>query len=248
MKNCKEIYLIGPGQSKLNYDISNLENKIIFNFSGDLVWFSENMIYPTYWTFLDPNSTTYLIDRIKTQKYNPIWFEGLKKHTKIMFHDFQGTDSFYNEGFTTSRGKDWNREVFGKTLLPSISSIFKETIKLPQKISINSYKPFYSNSPTPIFPIIVPENRIYMDKFICFILPTVLTYFEELKHIKCIGFGDFNKPRLYNNNSGGYEAYKISYNLFKNKLMDLLEFKKINIKFENRDSYFIELEKNNKNE
>ena len=92
MKSCKEIYLIGPGRSKLNYDISKLKNKIILNFSGDLVWFCENNIYPTYWTFLDPNSTIYLLDRLKDKKYNSKWFKGLKKHSKIIFHSFQGTD------------------------------------------------------------------------------------------------------------------------------------------------------------
>ena len=48
MKDCKEIYLIGPGRNKLNYDTSKLKNKVILNFSGDLMWFNKNNIYPTY--------------------------------------------------------------------------------------------------------------------------------------------------------------------------------------------------------
>lgn len=242
MKNCKEIYLIGPGQSKLNYDISNLENKIIFNFSGDLIWFSENNIYPTYWTFLDPNSTTYLLDRIQNKKYNLTWFEGLKKHSNIIFHEFQGTNEFYKEGFTTSRGVNWNTNEFGKKILPIICSFFKETIKVPHIILQNNFDSFYNPQLNHLSPIIRHGPNINNDKFICYILPLVLSYFKELKQIKCIGFGDFDKPRLYNNNSGGYEGYKLSYEKVKNKLIDLLKYKEISIEFNNKDSYFIELE------
>ena len=70
MKNCKEIYLIGPGKSKLDYDPTQLKNKVTLNFSGDLMWFNDNNIFPTYWTFFDPNSTLYIFDRYKNNKYN----------------------------------------------------------------------------------------------------------------------------------------------------------------------------------
>ena len=242
MKSCKEIYLIGPGRSKLNYDISKLKNKIILNFSGDLVWFCENNIYPTYWTFLDPNSTIYLLDRLKDKKYNSKWFKGLKKHSKIIFHSFQGTDEFYKEGFTTWRGKDWNKNEFGKNILPKICSFFKKTIKLPHIISQNNFDSFYNSEIDHLSPIIRHGANINTDKFICYILPLVLSYFKNIKQINCIGFGDFNESRLYNNNSGGYEGYKISYEKVKNKLIDLLKYKKISIKFNDKNSYFIELE------
>jgi hypothetical protein len=242
MKNCKEIYLIGPGRSKLNYDVSNLKNKTILNFSGDLVWFNENNIYPTYWTFLDPNSTTYLIDRIQTKKYNPVWFEGLKSHTKIMFHNFQGTNAFYEKGFTTSRGPGWNKNEFGDKILPNICSFFKETIKIPEDILENNFDPFYTPEAYNLSPIIRQGPGINTDKFVCFILPLVLSYFKNLESIKCFGFGCFDEPRLYNNLNLGYEGYKLSYSKIKDKLIKLLNHKNISIEFENKDSYFIELE------
>jgi len=248
MNNIKEIYLIGPGRSKLNYDISKLKNKVILNFSGDLMWFNKNNVYPTYWTFLDPNSLIYIIDRINNKKYNSEWFYHLKNNTNIIFHDIQGTDEFYKHGFTTSRGSNWNKNEFGGKLLPQVCSYFKETIKLPVDILENNFDPLYTPETYNLFPIIRQGPGINTDKFVCFILPLVLSYFKNLKSIKCIGFGDFNEPRLYNNLNLGYEGYKLSYSKIKDKLIKLLNHRNISIEFENKNSYFIELENFTKKE
>ena len=88
---------------------------------------------------------------------------------------------------------------------------------------------------------------ISFDKFICFILPLVLSYFKELESIKCVGFGDFDEPRLYNNLNLGYEGYKISYSKIKDKLIELFKHRNISIEFENKNSHFIELENSTKN-
>lgn len=242
----ESITIIGPGRSKAKYDISKLQNKVIFNFSGDLVWFCENDIYPTYWSFFDPNSVVQLLDKIQNHTNKPEWIEGLKTHTSIIFHNFQGTDDFYRNKFTTSRGLEWNREVFGKNILPLACSFFKDTIKLPQIICPNNYDLFY-NSELDGAPILAPENRVHMDKFMCYVIPTVLYYFKELKYIECIGWGDFDEPRLEGSKSrGGYEAYKASYNMVKDKLIKLLQYKKIEVGFNNKSSYFIELENSTK--
>ena len=246
MKNCKEIYLIGPGRSKLKYDTSKLRDKVIFNFSGDLVWFSENNIYPTYWTFLDPNSLIYIIDRINNKKYNPKWLYYMKNNTNIIFHDIQGTDEFYKHGFTTSRGPNWNKNEFGGKLLPQVCSYFKETIKLPVDILESNFDPLYTPETYNLSPIIRQGPGINTDKFICFILPLVLSYFKELESIKCVGFGDFDEPRLYNNLNLGYEGYKISYSKIKDKLIELFKHRNISIEFENKNSHFIELENSTK--
>jgi len=134
MEKIKKILLIGPGASLDTLDPNLLKTTSSLYFGSSFKWFEKNKVYPTYYTFIDPNTVTYF-DSLK----NP----NLSKTTTLIFHEFQGTDIFYNYGFTTSRGKDWNREIFGKSILPLFSSIFKETIKLPQEISLNSYKPLY---------------------------------------------------------------------------------------------------------
>jgi len=242
MKNCKEIYLLGPGRSKLDFDVTQLRRKTTLNFSGDLVWFSDNNIYPSYWTFFDPNSTLYIFDRYKNNKYNLEWFEGLKTNSNIIFNDFQGTDKFYNEGFTTSRGKVWNKNEFGDQILPSLCSQFKEIIKVPTTVLYNTFDSFYNEETKHLTPIIKHEEGINTDKLTCFILPLVLSYFTKLESIKCIGFGDFESPRLGSGSSLGYNGYKLSYQRMKEKLITLLKYKNVKIEFNNKDSYFKELE------
>lgn len=241
MKDCKEIYLIGPGKAKLDYDTSKLKDKVTLSFSGDLMWFNNNDIHPTYWTFLDPNSTSYIFNRYSTGKYNKDWFAKLKEKSYIIFNNFQGTDAFYESGFTTSKGKVWNRDQFGKELLPNLCDQFKDAIRVPTIVLENSYESFYKEETKDMTPIVRHESGINTDKLSCYIFPLVLSYFNKLELIHCIGFGDFNTPRLYNGLSLGYEGYKLSYERMKHQLISLLKFKNVKVSFENKDSYFREL-------
>jgi len=242
MKDCKEIYLIGPSQSKVGMDVGILKGKTTLSFSGDLGWFNDVDIHPTYWTFFDPNSTSYIFDRFKSNRYNVDWFNGLKDNSNLLYNDFQGTDKFYDEGFTTSRGKDWNRNEFGGNILPSLATIFKEVITVPTTVCTNNYSSFYLEDTKHMTPIVKHERGINSDKLACFILPLVLSYFTEVENIKCIGFGDFDSPRLYNGLALGYEGYKLSYHRMKSQLIDLLKHKGASVEFLNKDSYFKELE------
>jgi len=240
MKNSKEVVIIGPSEAKVGYDVNKLKDKTTFNFSGDLMWFHDNNIHPTYWTFLDPNSTMYIFDRFKAGKYSQKWLEGLREKTTLIYNDFQGTDVFYNEGLTTSRGQQWNREEFGKVLLPKLGLFFRETISLPSVILRNNLDSFFDGRDH-LTPMVKHEKGINNDKFSCYILPMVLSYFNNLETVHAIGFGDFTKPRLYNGLALGYEGYKLSYQRMKEHLLKVLKEKDVNITFENKDSYFKEL-------
>ena len=242
MKTTKEIYLIGPGMDKSGFDTSLLKDKVTMSFSGDLQWFNDNKIHPTYWTFLDPNSTTYIFDRINEGKYDSEWFTELKVKSSLMYNDFQGTDEFYNSGFTTSRGIEWNRNVFGGQILPELGKLFKNTIPLPTIVLKNTYDSFYDSNLSRLSPIVIHERGINNDKLSCFILPMVLSYFTNLEKIHCIGFGDFTRPRLYTNSSAGYDGYIKSYERMKSKLIELLKHKNVNVTFENTTSYFNQLD------
>lgn len=240
MKNSKEVIIIGPSEAKLGYDVNKLKGKTTLNFSGDLMWFHDNNIFPTYWTFLDPNSTMYIFDRFKNGKYSKKWLDNLKENTTLIYNDFQGQDRFYDEGLTTSRGKEWNREEFGKKILPQLGSFFKDTITLPSVILRNNLDSFFDERED-LTPMVKHERGINNDKFSCYILPMVLSYFEGLETIHAVGFGDFSKPRLYNGLALGYEGYKLSYQRMKEHLLKALKHKDVNVTFENTDSYFKEL-------
>jgi len=246
MKTCKTIYLIGPGRDKLNFElnfgINVLKNQTTLSFSSDLMWFHDNNIYPTFWTFLDPNSVVNILNKKETNTYNDEWFKGLKTHSTLIYNDFQGTDEFYHKGFTTSRGSSWNKNTFGSKILPTMGSHFKNVIKLPSIILNNNYSLFYKDNTTNESPVISQGPNINTDKFSCYVLPLVISYFTNLTEINCLGFGDFGFPRLCTGTSLGYEGYKVSYQKIKNELISLLKYKNINVKFYNKDSYFKELE------
>jgi hypothetical protein len=238
MSDVEEIYLVGPVLN--NYDTNQFKGKTTFAFSGDLVWYSENDIHPTYWSFLDPNSTLYIFDSHNNGKYNDEWFSKLKNNTTLIYNDFQGTDKFYEEGFTTSRGQTWNREQFGKLILPQLQQIFKETIKLPTVTLIDNYDSLYEQQD--VTPIIRHQNKdLNTEKFSCFVLPLVMSYFKNLKKIYCVGWGDFSVPREYNNSVLGYEGYKQSYQKVKQPLKNVIDHKNVKLIFNNLNSYFYEI-------
>lgn len=242
MRDCKEIYLVGPGSSKLNFDPSILKDKTTLSFSSDLMWFNNNQIYPTYWTFIDPNSIINILNKLDKGDYNKDWSNDLKKQSTIIFNEFQGTNDFYLNGFTTSRGSSWNKHTFGNKILPMFCENFKEIIKLPTIVLKNNYSSFYKDNQSHLTPIIKHEPNINTDKFSCYVIPLVISYFTKVKTIRCIGFGDFNSPRLHTGSSLGYNGYKSSYQRVKNELISLLKYKDINVIFNNKDSYFKELE------
>jgi|TARA_R110001592_G_scaffold20933_2_gene84959 hypothetical protein len=267
----KKILLIGPGDSLETLNPNLLNSTPSLYFGSSFYWFEKNNVYPTYYTFIDPNTITYfdsLINGISnydkthpnrydyksyisylknTPPYSKNFLSNISKSTTLIYGDLQGSKDFYSKGFTTSRGSKWFENEYKNSVLPRVESHFKEAIKLQQTICVNNYSSFHIPSLKTLFPIITHEPNINTDKFTCYILPLVLSYFKELKEIECIGFGDFNTPRLSNNTSEGYDGFKISYKRMKDLLINLLNFKNISISFKNKDSYFIELENNTNN-
>lgn len=244
MNHSKEIYIVGPGSSLNDVDVSLLKDKVIFNFSGDLTWFNDNIIYPTYWTFLDPNSTLYILERIKQERYNTNWLSGLKENSFLLYNDFQGSNDFYDVGYSTSRGRKWNSREFGDRILPLLQEKFAKTFIVPTTVRLNEYGPL--EEVTTKAPLVKHERGTNTDKLTCFIIPMALHLLPELKKINCIGFGDFDTPRISNGTMLGYKGYKLSYDRMKEKTITLLKNRKVSIVFFNKSSYFIELEEGTK--
>lgn len=270
----ENILLIGPGFSLEELDPNILKSTPSLYFGSSFHWFEKNNVCPTYWTFIDPNTVTYfdtlinglskfdelpsnkgrydykyLVDYLKTTPpYSKNFLTYLFESTTLMYGDLQTSKDFYNKGLSTSRGIRWFEGEYKDNVLPRVKSYFKKSIEFPQVICVNNYSSSYIPTLKNIPPLITHGPTTNTDKFVCYILPLVLTYFKGLKRIDCIGFGDFNNPRLFNNTSEGYGEFKLSYERMKDPLINLLNFKNISISFQNKNSYFIELENNiNKN-
>lgn len=270
MEKIEKILLIGPGTSLDILDSNLLKSTPSLYFGSSFNWFEKNKVCPTYYTFIDPNTITYfdsLVNGISnydkthsnrydyknyisyltnTLPYSKDFITRLSKTTTLMYGDLQVSRDFYHKGLTTSRGSGWFRGEYKNDVLPRVESHFKEVKKFPQTVCVNDYSSFYIASLENYSPYISHGPNVNTDKFVCYILPLVLSYFKELKEIECIGFGDFKEPRLYNNTMEGYNGYKVSYERIKNELIKLLNFKNVSIDFKNKDSYFIELENNTK--
>ena len=266
MGKIEKILLIGPGNSLETLDPNLLKITQSLYFGSSFNWFEKNRVCPTYYTFIDPNTITYfdsLINGISnydkthpnrydyrnyisyltnTLPYSKDFITHLSKTTTLMYGDLQGSKDFYKKGLTTSRGPGWFMGEYKNDVLPRVESNFKKVTKFLQTICVDDYSSFYIPSLEHYSPYITHGSNVNTDKFVCYILPLVLSYFKELKEIECIGFGDFNKPRLHNNTMEGYDGYKASYERMKDQLINLLNFKNISINFKNKDSYFIELE------
>ena len=235
MKSTDTLYLIGPGSSIFDFDSNQLGDTPTLTFSGTLDWFYNNNIYPTYWCFIDPYTVVVLIDSILKSPEKTKWAEGLKDNTTLLYNHFQGTSEFYSEGLTTSQGLRWCVDQFGDIIFPSFKTLFKEAKSLYTKVATEDYKLLFGDLGCPLIKHPTPENT---DKFTSYVLPLSIYYFTKLKNIISVGFGDYNQPRAYTSNSAGYEGFLKSYNILKPLVKEVLEKKKIDITFINKDSYY----------
>ncbi len=243
MKNNKQILLLGPGASTKRFKPSDVDKITTISFSGNIDWFASNNISCDYWTFLDPNSTLYFLENIKSGVYSKEWLSKIKNNTTLLYNTFQGTDDFYNKGFTTSRGKQWNTNIFGGEVLPELGKYFKDVNTISEYVNNNSYDSHYIDRDASALVKHILDGTAYnTDKFICFVLPIVISLFPELYKVYSVGFGDFNEPRINTGTTLGYEGFILSYNRMKTALIDLLKHNNIELEFINKNTYFKDLE------
>ena len=247
MKTSKRVLVLGPGESSARFNTGDFDKITTVSFSGNIDLLAEKEVYADYWAFFDPNSTMFVIDKIQKGIYSKQWVEGLKTKTKLLCNEFIGTDEFYKQEYTTSRGPQWNRDIFGAKILPMLAKdVFEGIETVDQEVNHNTYDSFYQDSskcPLVVHPGRDSNNRrINTDKFSCFMLPLVLSYFPDLKEIYSVGFGDFQSPRANTNNSLGYDGFRSSFDRMKDKAIEMLKYKDVSIKFINENSYFKDLE------
>lgn len=247
MKDSKTLLLLGPGESSRRFKVDDLQKVTTVSFSGNIDWLAENNVYADYWTFFDPHSTLLIFDKISNGTFKKDWAEGLKSNTKLLYNKFIGTDVFYEKGYTTPKGPQWNRDVFGKQLLPELSeNIFAGAEVVDQEVNIDNYGSYYQDSnkaPLVVHCTFDPQGRkLNTDKFVSVILPNIIACFKDVEQIYSIGFGDFDAPRINTGQSLGYESYLISYNILKYQMRSILQERNIKIDFINKDSHYKDLQ------
>ena len=232
MTNNKEIYLMGPTITREIIDNLDLNNKCTVAYSGNLLLCSENNFCPTYWTFLDPKICDIIYYAYKNKKYDEGWLKALSEKSTIIITDFQGNDKFYEIGFTTEKGKAWNTDTFGENVLPSVMSLFSNKILKTPEIFLNNFDRVYYED---FLQFIVKSSvkNLNIDKLTYYLIPLMLSCFNNIEYLHCVGFGDFSVARKYSGSSKGYDEYKKSYDLIKPHLKKLLEYKNVKVTFNN---------------
>jgi len=236
------ILLIGPGESVKDLDLNTPH--LTLAFSGNFRTFQDVNFIPNYYSFLDPNTLTYLYNDYKQEKFSSGFLKDLKEKTVLIYNDFQINGTFYNYGFTTSRGKEWMDNEFKNEIFPSIKSLFKESIQI-NSVLTNDYLIDYQEEILKIFKHDQKHTIIKDpdDKFSKFLLPLIFCCFPNVNNIYSIGFGDFESPR-YNcsiKDTNDYKLYKESFDEIKPKLSNYLIQTRKKITFLNPQSYFNQL-------
>lgn len=242
----KEINLLGPGCSLQNLNYSNRKKYFAFS-NNSLLFLSKKNIVPDFFYFFDPNSVALLMSSLKS---NENYINALSRKCCLIYHDFHESPDFYAlHNLTTTRGESWFLNTFCNNMLDEFKSYFKNSFKIHSKVSRpnqNSRNVFididFFNNFDFSYPFFLLHKRgINMDKFLCGVIPTLISYFPNLKSIYSLGFGDFEEPRIGHAPSADirhYAEYTRSFNNTYKPVYELLKNKNIKLKFLNKDSYY----------
>lgn len=243
--NLNRINLLGPGSSISNLIYSDQEKYFAFS-NNSLTFLLQKNIAPDFFYFFDPNSIYLLFLHLKQ---HPDQIKKLSEKCCLLYHDFHDCSKFYELGFTTTKGKSWFIDCFCEDIFPEFKSFFKQSVRLNSKIikpppqSRNIYvcESLFNNL-NPIYPfLIIPKSKVNIDKFSCCVIPTLISHFSKLNLIKCLGFGDFNLPRIGQPKGADirhYSEYTRSFNHVFPALYKFLDQNSIKIDFLNEDSYY----------
>lgn len=228
----KNILLVGPGSSILDYKPEKNKDYTVITFAGTFDWFVKNNTVPDYWTFFDPNSIYILLNNLN-KKNSEAFFDKIKKKTALIYNDIQGGPEFYKAGFTTTRGMKWN----SKNTLENFGKYFSkvEIVKTGTKVDTLEVSNEVHN-------IITHGRGINVCKLSSNLLPLVYHKFKNIKSISIIGFGDYNSPRAYQESSKGYTGFKKSFDKMVEQHKKYLKDSNIDVKVLNENSYYKKLE------
>lgn len=228
----KNILLIGPGSSILDYKLEENKDYTIIAFAGTFDWFVNNDTVPDYWTFFDPNSIYVLIknlDKISSQAF----LDKIKGKTTLIYNDIQGGPEFYKAGFTTSKGIKWN----SNKILENFGNYFNKVEKVKTGTKVNTLE-----VSSEVHNIITHGRGINMCKLSSNLLTLIYHKFKDIESISTIGFGDYDLPRAYQASAKGYTGFKLSFDRMLEAHKKYLKDSNIDVKVLNKNSYYKKLE------
>ena len=248
MDTSEKILIVGPSPDLANFSkeyILNhkLKNYTLFCYADVVKYFKKYNIEPDYFNFVDPNTINNSYDLIKS---------GFCKNTSIITPDIYGNnlEGFFKANYTCrhlkSKAGNYERVL---EMLSNITSYFKENITKKYTLYNKHLQPNFNTLETFIdfkktcvlFCGDKVNNRC---KLSYHILPLIFNHFPLIKEIKLIGFGHYDNPRILSplqNNSKGYDEFKISYQILKPFLNKFLINNNIKLHFDGAESYYKEL-------
>lgn len=208
----------------------------IFAYSDSIMYLERIGISPDYWSFLDPNCLRRYYDRLGSD-----FFKDVHLVVPDLFDNrFQ---NFYKEEFSTKvLEKD---EVAYKTVSSlNLSSYFTKYTKLPYKVvkyvmpKNGKYKLSTSFDLRENYFLFKREDNNFC-KFTHILLPLLVYYFKELKHILSIGFGHYDLPRYCDqNNTKGYDMFKMTFGVAEDMIKANLNKYGIELAFDGSPSFY----------
>ena len=241
--NDKKILLIGPGHALQRLDRALFNEYTVIVYSEAIVHLMKEGLRPDYWTFIDPNS--FFSARAKMIQDHLT----LSLDTKILLPDIYtkyqefvpgryafGSDNLDDSFTTRANLYEFSRLYtrYSYELLDSdIINVYPDQ-KYLDDVDFSKNLVLFRHGGT----ISASRNT---DKFSCLLLPMVFYVFVNVEEILCLGFGEYNKPRITSLASGfkGYEEYKRSFDTIMPLIKREINNRSIKISFiEGNKSYY----------
>lgn len=236
-----KILIVGTSSDLNQFDIDYFlqkksEGYRIFSYSDSIMYLERIGISPDYWSFIDPNCLRRYYDRLESDFFKDV-------HLVVPNLFDNRLRNFYKEEFSTKvLEKD---EVAYRTVLSlNLSSYFTKYTKLPYKVvkyvmpKNGKYKLSTSFDLRENYYLFKRDGENFC-KFTHTVLPLLIYYFKEVRHILSIGFGHYSLPRYCDkNNRKGYFEYRETYTVAEDMLKANLNKYGIEITFDGAPSFF----------
>ena len=189
-----KILLVGTTKKIKDYNLQYFQKAreqgyTIITWSGGITLFRDINFSPDYYSFLDPLSTMWYdeMQHFKNSQLNKNISLILADMYEGIFVDKKNCE-YYKIGYTCVKAEKKSDSMKNDFIQQLKQNNFKQSIKLkPHPLIVDkiSEPVDFKNS----FHILTNPGHD-TDKLTSFLIPMVLYYFDSVKEIKCIGFGD----------------------------------------------------------
>lgn len=233
----EKILLVGPSSDIKNFNkdyfLKAKEDEfLIVSYSDSLRHFLNIKFYPDFWSFIDPFTITRYFKEIKQHE--------LKSISLLINNLYENKfKNFYEAGFTCNALK--KTSVFDEIEKLNFDSFFNKVHRLKYNIvhysdNIPNDLDLYSSN----YLFVSAKKDTNICKFSHYLIPMTLFFFKNVKHLRILGFGQYDVGRFIDNkNKLGYKECVKSFNIIENLLKRNLKY--IKVEFEGKKSYFLSI-------